>query len=357
MLSWDLGFQDPATGLAEALINLYNVVGFFLVLIFIMVSYLFLVILVKSLYKGAFNNDILTVKGFFEQNLINTLNFTYLANMYKGDKKYDFLKIYDISEYHILEKVWTIFPAGILISIIVPSFSVEYWLDPKVSPYMVVKVIGNQWYWSYECNVNLSKLGIDNVTEWFEYSEIYHSLVKAQLNDVTDPEFFKDTLNNLDPVTIVSYDFDMNLIEGIGDGVNPQRLLQVDNRLVLPVGVPIRILITASDVLHSWAVPSLGVKVDAVPGRLSSFVVFIDRPGLFFGQCSEICGPMHGFMPIVIEAVSVNNFITYVLSDLDSYRDLIEGKFQGDIPVISDNRIFEILEARDFGASEGHNCV
>jgi cytochrome c oxidase subunit 2 len=90
------------------------------------------------------------------------------------------------------------------------------------------------------------------------------------------------------------------------------RLLDVDNRLILPVSVHIRALVTSVDVLHSWAVPSLGVKMDACPGRLNQVSLFIKRQGIFFGQCSEICGVQHGFMPIVIESVSVNSFIKWI---------------------------------------------
>jgi hypothetical protein len=140
----------------------------------------------------------------------------------------------------------------------------------------------------------------------------------------------------------------MNLGEGLGDGINPRRLLQVDNRLVLPVGVPVRLLITSSDVLHSFAVPSLGIKVDAVPGRLSSFMLFLDRPGLFFGQCSEICGPMHGFMPIVIEAVSVDNFIEYVVSKEEPYDEIcaryIEVISRDDLQRTTDYTVSDILQ-------------
>jgi cytochrome c oxidase subunit 2 len=88
------------------------------------------------------------------------------------------------------------------------------------------------------------------------------------------------------------------------------RLLEVDNRVVLPINTHIRVLITSADVLHSWAVPSFGVKVDACPGRLNQTSVFIRRPGVFFGQCSEICGVNHGFMPIVIEAVTLDKYVT-----------------------------------------------
>jgi heme/copper-type cytochrome/quinol oxidase subunit 2 len=111
----------------------------------------------------------------------------------------------------------------------------------------------------------------------------------------------------------LSYSFNMRQYDGYSfKRKNPQRLLQVKKRLVLPIGVPIRLLVTASDVLHSWAVPALGVKVDAIPGRLSSVIVNINRPGYFFGQCSELCGPMHGFMPIVVEAVTLDKYIDYL---------------------------------------------
>jgi cytochrome c oxidase subunit 2 len=91
-------------------------------------------------------------------------------------------------------------------------------------------------------------------------------------------------------------------------------LLEVDNRLFLPVGVPIRLLITSSDVLHSWAVPNLGIKVDAVPGRLNQFIVEIKRPGVFYGQCSELCGPFHGFMPIVVQATTLDKFEDWMIN-------------------------------------------
>ena len=138
-----------------------------------------------------------------------------------------------------------------------------------------------------------------------------------------DFEYFMDKMRKVDPNKRISYKFDMNLVDAEeGDG-NFQRLLQVDQRLIIPVGVPVRLLITSADVLHSFAVPALGIKVDAIPGRLSSFMVFVDRPGVFFGQCSELCGPMHGFMPIVIEAVSVDSFIEYALSNEESGLEII----------------------------------
>lgn len=95
------------------------------------------------------------------------------------------------------------------------------------------------------------------------------------------------------------------------------RLLEVDNRVILPVNTHLRFIITSADVLHSWAVPSLGIKCDAVPGRLNQVSTFIKREGVFYGQCSELCGANHGFMPIVVEAVSLEKYISWVSIKLE----------------------------------------
>ena len=95
------------------------------------------------------------------------------------------------------------------------------------------------------------------------------------------------------------------------------RLLEVDNRVVLPINTHIRVLMTASDVIHSWAVPSIGVKCDAMPGRLNQISMFINREGVFYGQCSEICGVNHGFMPIVVEAVKLDEYLEWVSNQME----------------------------------------
>lgn len=106
--------------------------------------------------------------------------------------------------------------------------------------------------------------------------------------------------------------FDSVMLDESDLHIGEHRLYEVDNRLVVPMGVPVRFVVTSADVLHSWAIPSMGVKVDAVPGRLNQFVTIIKRPGVFYGQCSELCGPLHGFMPIVLQAVSYPEFIDFV---------------------------------------------
>jgi cytochrome c oxidase subunit 2 len=163
-----------------------------------------------------------------------------------------------------LELFWTIVPTFILLFIGLPSIRLLYLLDEVYNPCITLKTVGHQWYWSYE------------------YS------------DFLDVEF--------DAYMIPSNEMSNEIF----------RLLDVDNRTVIPINSQIRTLITAADVLHSWTVPSIGVKADAVPGRLNQVRFYSNRPGLFFGQCSEICGANHSFMPIVVESVPSKNFISWV---------------------------------------------
>nr|QXM16937.1 cytochrome c oxidase subunit 2 [Neoneuromus coomani] len=163
-----------------------------------------------------------------------------------------------------IEIIWTILPAITLIFIALPSLQLLYLLDEISDPAITFKAIGHQWYWSYE---------------------------------------YSDFMNN---------EFDSYMIPMNEMTIDSFRLLDVDNRVVLPMLSQVRVLVTATDVLHSWAVPSLGVKIDATPGRLNQTSFFINRPGLFYGQCSEICGANHSFMPIVIESVSSNSFINWI---------------------------------------------
>ena len=180
------------------------------------------------------------------------------------------------SHHTSLEIIWTIIPAIILLIIAIPSFALLYSMDEIIDPTITLKAIGHQWFWSYE---------------YSDYS----------------------TLEGGDSLAFDSYMISENDLTG-----GNIRLLEVDNRVVLPVKTHIRVLITSADVLHSWAVPSFGVKVDACLGRLNQTSVFIKREGVFFGQCSEICGINHGFMPIVIESVSLENYINWVANKLDS---------------------------------------
>nr|YP_004935246.1 cytochrome c oxidase subunit II [Arachnocampa flava]AET13071.1 cytochrome c oxidase subunit II [Arachnocampa flava] len=164
----------------------------------------------------------------------------------------------------MIEIIWTIIPAIILMFIALPSLRLLYLLDEINFPSMSLKAIGHQWYWNYE---------------------------------------YSDFLN---------IEFDSYMIPNNEMKNNNFRLLDVDNRIIIPFNLQVRILISTADVLHSWTIPSLGIKVDGSPGRLNQTNFMINRPGLFFGQCSEICGANHSFMPIVIESVNSNYFINWI---------------------------------------------
>jgi len=184
-----------------------------------------------------------------------------------------------------LEIIWTVTPAIILMFVAVPSFALLYSVDEIIDPEMTLKAVGHQWYWSYEYSDHCNEEG----------------------------EFINFDSYMLPTEDLVNLDADVKEVGRL-------RLLEVDNRVVLPVETHIRVVITSADVLHCWAVPSLGVKLDACPGRLNQTSMYIKRTGRFFGQCSEICGVNHGFMPIVVDAVSRENYADWInlkLEDLE----------------------------------------
>nr|QPN54143.1 cytochrome c oxidase subunit II [Holotrichia oblita] len=163
-----------------------------------------------------------------------------------------------------IELIWTILPAITLIFIALPSLHLLYLLDEVNNPLVTVKAIGHQWYWSYE----------------------YNDFKKFEFDSYMIPQ------TNMHPSTF--------------------RLLDVDNRTVLPYNSQIRMIVSSADVIHSWTIPALSVKIDATPGRLNQISFLINRTGLLFGQCSEICGANHSFMPITIESISPSYFIKWI---------------------------------------------
>nr|YP_010710147.1 cytochrome c oxidase subunit II [Stephanitis nashi]WCS41447.1 cytochrome c oxidase subunit 2 [Stephanitis nashi] len=163
-----------------------------------------------------------------------------------------------------IELIWTIMPAITLIFIALPSLRILYMMDEINNPILTIKSIGHQWYWSYE------------------YSDFKNIEFDSYMKPTSE-------LNN--------WEF---------------RLLDVDNRVIMPYKTPTRMLITSSDVIHSWTIPSLGIKIDATPGRLNQGTIYMNRPTLMFGQCSEICGSNHSFMPIVLESTSMEMFVKWI---------------------------------------------
>jgi len=165
---------------------------------------------------------------------------------------------------HFLETVWTIIPMFILLIIAFPSLYLLYLIEDISKPSLTIKVVGHQWYWEYQYS-----------NSWFNYS--FDSYILYENNQI--PLFY-----NLD----------------------------VDNRLVIPTIANILFLVTSADVIHSWTVPSLGIKVDAIPGRLNYLTTSTLYSGVYYGQCSEICGSNHSFMPIVVEFVPIKHYLSYI---------------------------------------------
>jgi cytochrome c oxidase subunit 2 len=236
-LPWQIGFQDPATPIAQGIQDLHHDICFFMVVILTFVIWM----LCRTLWHFHWTKNPVPSK---------------------------------IIHGTVIEVAWTVTPSLILMVIAVPSFALLYSMDEIVDPSITLKAIGHQWYWTYELS---------------DYS-------------------------NSDEASIV---FDSYMIPEDDLTLGQLRLLEVDNRVVLPVQTHVRVIVTAADVLHSWAVPSLGVKCDAVPGRLNQTSFFLQREGVFYGQCSEICGANHGFMPIVVEGVSLDEYISWISNKLE----------------------------------------
>ena len=184
------------------------------------------------------------------------------------------LDAYPLIHGTIIEIIWTTTPGIILLIIAIPSFSLLYSLEEIINPCLTIKIIGMQWFWKYE---------------YYDYLNIHNNKV---------------------------INFDSYLISEEDLKKGEFRMLEVDNRLVIPINTFIRLIVTSSDVIHSWAVPSFGVKIDALPGRLNQNSLFVKREGVFFGQCSELCGINHSAMPIVVEATILKDFMTWVLNKI-----------------------------------------
>ncbi|NP_758783.1 cytochrome c oxidase subunit II (mitochondrion) [Alligator sinensis] len=164
------------------------------------------------------------------------------------------------SDVQEVEVIWTILPAIVLISVALPSLRTLYLMDETNNPCLTIKATGHQWYWSYE---------------YTDFSALEFDSYMVPTQDLPLGHF---------------------------------RLLEVDHCMITPTNSTIRVLITAEDVLHSWAIPSIGTKMDARPGRLNQVMLTLANSGVFYGQCSEICGANHSFMPIVMETIPLNHF-------------------------------------------------
>lgn len=233
-LPWQMGLQPAATPVMERIAELHGYLGWVIAVIVLLVFGLLAYVMVR----------------FNAKRHPNPATFTHST---------------------WLEIAWTAVPVMILVAIAVPSFRLLHFMDKAHDASMTLKVVGHQWYWSYE---------------------------------------YPDHGN-------LAFDAFMVVDDELEEG--QRRLLETDTRVVVPVETTIRVLVTAGDVMHSWAVPSLGIKTDAVPGRLNETWMRISLPGTYYGQCSELCGVNHGFMPVVVEAVSEADFDRWVADAREAF--------------------------------------
>lgn len=230
---WGIYFQDTATPQMEGLVELHDNVMFYLVIILFGVFW-----------------------------ILVSIGYNFINYLYPISNKY-------LNHGTLIELIWTITPALILIFIAFPSYKLLFLMDEGTDSSLSIVAEGHQWYWSYE------------------YSDFLNSEnEKLEFDSYLVPE------SDLEQGTL--------------------RMLEVDNRVIVPELTHIRLVVSGADVIHSLGIPALGVKCDAYPGRLNQVSVYINRQGVFFGQCSEICGILHSSMPIVVESVSLEKFLAWL---------------------------------------------
>lgn len=245
-----LTFQNPASEVMEGIIMLHHRIFFFIIIILTLVGWMLLDIVYEYGVRLYIGSKFYNK----EVSLLETLAGRRLALKTKG-----------VIHGKVIETIWTIIPSFVLVAIAIPSFALLYAMDELIEPTLTLKAIGHQWYWSYE------------------YSDFESDIV-----------------------------FDSYMVPEEDLQVGDLRLLEVDRKVWLPIDVHVWVIITSTDVLHCWAVPALGVKLDAVPGWLNQTSFVINWEGLFFGQCSELCGVNHGFMPIAVKGVNAELFSNWV---------------------------------------------
>jgi len=259
---WQIFFQDPATPMMEGIIKFHDALMFLIVFI--------------TLFVMTFLYDI--QKNFNRIRLVEDPKVL-------------------ISHNTVLEIVWTLIPTVLLAGVAFPSFYLLYSFEEFIDPTITVKITGYQWYWNYAVS------DFEN-TLYKTMGNAVFLTVRGSNFDAYMVEHVQHLfIDNPWPVDAPSYKYMPGRFL-----FSYVRLLQTDKFLYLPVNTHIRLLVTAADVLHSWAVPSFGIKIDACPGRLSQVSLFIKRIGIFYGQCSEICGVNHGFMPISVQVVPTVQF-------------------------------------------------
>lgn len=278
-------FQQPATTYMERIIDLHHEIFFYLIILSVLV--LWFLVRIHWFYTRTNEEELIKEK-------------------YRKPSK--------ITHNTMLEIVWTVIPCILLLLIAIPSLTLIYSFRPDYKSSLIFKIIGNQWWWAYEYDadhkLSVSKANSFNTTSIPEFNKLpfFNSEVKT-VNSLS-PNIFPDSVLEPKSIQFEQINTESKLIEArLIDELDLEkgdfRLLEASARLQLPRNIQITALVTSNDVLHSWTVPALGIKIDACPGRLNEVEFLIYKEGVFYGQCSEICGFYHGFMPIVIECKNI----------------------------------------------------
>ena len=294
ILAWWNFFQPPASYCMVAIIEFHNYIMIILLFIF------WALILVSNwIYNTIYFNKYISENKTYIPLKIDNVAYSYNNYNFFKKKVYFWLEFSrwnftTFKNFTILELIWTTIPSIVIAFIGFPSFTLLYSLELHEVNEFIVKAIGHQWYWSYEML-------------FFEdpWDKCKKTIKENQKFSYINLFKIKEALNaNFGSKNICKVNFDSYMLSLEDIIIKEQRLLSTDHPLVLPVNFNIRLNVTSADVLHAFAVPSLGIKIDAVPGRLNAVYFNIFKPGKFYGQCSELCGVNHGFMPIEIRALT-----------------------------------------------------
>ena len=296
-------FSYPKSWVMWAIIDLHDYMMFFIINIFLVVFIYMCLIL------------------FAQQNFFLDINFI---------KKYVYLNAKDYNDEPLLEFVWTFLPAILLAIMSWPSFTLLYAMEQLIDPFHTVIITGNQWYWTYQYSdfdvisdiiIQLdSNKGIDYIADITtkEYSRAYSDSLPLphDLNFFDLIQFIGKHARKYENTQLI---YDSIIITDDNLPVGYPRLLCTDQVLILPANVSIRLLMTSSDVIHSWALPSHGIKMDAIPGRINQVPFLTPFWGTYWGQCSELCGINHGFMPIEVRVVCLEDYLSFIKLNI-SYK-------------------------------------
>ena len=298
-------FQEPATIYMERIIDLHHEIFFYLIILSVLV--LWFLVRIHWFYIRTKEEELLKTK---------------------------FRKPSKITHNTMLEIVWTIIPCILLLIIAIPSITLIYSFRPDYKSSLIFKIIGNQWWWAYEYDADhkfsVSKANFFNTVNIPEFTESPF-IAKLQTNEaIKGSNFLFPTFPTIaDEIKSIHFEqintesklIEARLIDELDLEKGDFRLLETSARLQLPRNIQITALVTSNDVLHSWTVPALGIKIDACPGRLNEVEFLIYKEGVFYGQCSEICGFYHGFMPIVIECKNIVE-----ISKITNWVNILENK-------------------------------